>query len=255
MTAPPTHLDADWPAPPNVRALTTLRCAPGVSIPPFDRFNLGLRNGDDLGHATQNRQQLQALFALPSPPRWLQQVHGTGVVAVVESAGAEPIGDASTTVVPGCVLAILTADCLPVAFCNRSGTEVGAAHAGWRSLAAGVLEATVCAMQSDPADLMAWMGPAAGPQRYEVGAEVRDAFIAADPGASVAFAATRPGHWLIDLYAIARQRLSRCGVGSVHGGGLCTISDSARFYSHRRDARTGRMATLVWMARDAPAKP
>lgn len=248
MTAPPTHLAADWPAPANVRALTTLRGAPGMSLPPFDRLNLGLRSGDDLGHAIENRRRLQDIFSLPSQPRWLQQVHGTGVVRVDENQELEPVGDASTTSTPGCVLAILSADCLPVVFCNCAGTEVGAAHAGWRSLAAGVLEATVAGMTSDPEDLLAWMGPSAGPQRYEVGAEVRDAFLDGDPAAAAAFQATRAGHWLVDLYGLARQRLSRAGVSRLSGGGLCTISDPAHFYSHRRDGRSGRMATLVWFA-------
>ena len=154
------------------------------------------------------------------------------------------------TGVAGTVLAILTADCLPVLFCNAQGDEVAAAHAGWRGLSAGVLEATVAAMATPARELMAWLGPAAGPQAYEVGEEVRDAFVDRDAGASAAFVATRPGHWRVDLYALARLRLAQAGIqsGQVFGGGLCTISDPARFYSHRRDQRTGRMASLIWMA-------
>jgi hypothetical protein len=144
------------------------------------------------------------------------------------------------------VLAILTADCLPVVFAADDGSEVAAVHAGWRGLAAGVLEATLAAMRTPPARVLAWLGPAAGPQAYEIGAEVFDAFVARDPRADIAFVATRPGHWRVDLYALARMRLAVAGVADVHGGGLCTISDPQRFFSHRRDQRTGRMATLVW---------
>lgn len=243
---------ADWPAPPGVRALTTTRLGPGSSPPPFDRFNLGLRSGDDPANALTNRARLRAALALPGEPAWLQQVHGAGVVRLdAAPEGAEPEADAAATDVPGVVLAILTADCLPVVFCADDGSEVAAAHAGWRGLAGGVLEATVRAMHAPPDRLLAWLGPAAGPDDYEIGAEVRDAFTAHDPGAAEAFAATRPGHWRVDLYALARRRLAAAGVGAVHGGGLSTIGDAARFYSHRRDARTGRMATLAWIAPSA----
>ena len=160
---------------------------------------------------------------------------------------AMPCSSASVTSVPGVVLAILTADCLPVRFCNVAGTEVAAVHAGWRGLAGGVLEATVRSMRSASAELIAWMGPAAGPQAYEVGDEVRDAFLQTSASAAAAFVATHTGHWLVDLYALARQRLQEAGVGRIHGGGLCTISDRQRFYSHRRDGRSGRMASLVWL--------
>jgi hypothetical protein len=245
---------ANWEAPANVRAFTTSRTGPGVSQPPFDRFNLGMGCGDDLEHAQRNRERLVAEFDLPAAPRWLQQVHGLGVVRFdAPAAGAdarqEPVADASVTDLPNTVLAILTADCLPVLFCNQDGSEVAAAHAGWRSLSAGILEATVRAMHSPPARLLAWLGPAAGPQAYEIGVEVRDAFLAHDPGAAAAFTATREGHWLVDLYALARQRIAAAGVHRVFGGGLCTISDPQRFYSHRRDQRTGRMATLIFRER------
>jgi YfiH family protein len=246
--APTSILPADWPAPANVRAFTTLRTGPGVSLPPFDRFNLGLRCGDAPEAARENRRRLGTEFALPALPRWLQQVHGTDVVRFDEETDAahEPVADAAVTGRPDTVLAILTADCLPVLFCNRDGSEVAAAHAGWRGLAAGVLEATVRAMFSPPESLLCWLGPAAGPQAYEVGEEVRDAFVDADPGARSAFLATRHGHWRVDLYALARRRLQAAGVSRIHGGGLCTIADPQRFYSHRRDQRTGRMASLVW---------
>ena len=275
-------LPADWPAPANVRGFTTLRTGPGVSAPPFDRFNLGLRAGDEAEAVLRNRAALIEHAALPSPPRWLRQVHGVGVVrfdgaaqvrADLGSAAAsdvpqiaaqtpplppagegwdegapEPEADASVTSTPGTVLAILTADCLPVLFTADDGSEVGAAHAGWRGLAAGVLEATVAAMRTPPRRLIAWLGPAAGPQHYEIGAEVYDAFVTQDRAAAHAFVATRPQHWRVDLYALARRRLATAGLvpANIHGGGLCTISDPQRFYSHRRDQRGGRMATLIW---------
>jgi YfiH family protein len=244
----PAWFDADWPAPPGVRALTTLRGGEGVSAPPFERFNLGLRCGDAPEAARENRRRLAEWLALPSPPRWLDQVHGTAVhrARAGPAPALEPQADASVTDVPGVVLAVLTADCLPVVFAARDGGEVGVAHAGWRGLAAGVLEATVAALQTPPAQLVAWLGPAAGPQAYEIGAEVREAFVATDPGAAAAFVATRPDHWRVDLYALARRRLAAAGVAAVYGGNRCTISEPASFFSHRRDGRSGRLATLVW---------
>jgi hypothetical protein len=240
----PDFLPADWPAPANIRALTTLRSGQGVSDPPFDRFNLGVRCGDDPAVVLVNRQRLSEALALPSEPAWLSQVHGTKVVA--EPGADEPEADAAVSAQAGRVLAILTADCLPLLFCDETGSEIAAAHAGWRGLAAGVLEATVAAMQSPPHRLMAWLGPAAGPDAYEIGPEVREAFLAHDSRAEEAFMPTRPGHWRVDLYALARQRLADAGVERVFGGGLCTIGDPGRFYSHRRDHRTGRMASLIW---------
>lgn len=238
-------LPAEWPAPPQVRAFTTLRHGAGASPSPFDTFNLGLRSGDDVQAVARNRAELVERFALPSTPRWLHQVHGATVA--IEPGFDEPEADAAITRTPGTVLAILTADCMPVVFAADDGGEVGAAHAGWRGLAGGVLEATVAAMQAPPAGIVAWLGPAAGPQAYEIGQEVMDAFVARDPRAASAFAATRPGHWRIDLYTLARQRLVDAGVTRVSGGDLCTISEPQRFFSHRRDQRTGRMATLAWI--------
>lgn len=243
-------LQADWPAPANVRALTTLRSGPGVSLPPFDRFNLGLRCGDDPAHALENRRILRRELGLPAEPCWLNQVHGAGVVrfgSTNADSTEEPVADASMTGSAGTVLAILTADCLPVLFCNEAGSEVAAAHAGWRGLVGGVLEATVHAMQSPPSTLMAWLGPAAGPLAYEIGTEVRDAFVESCEADASAFVATRPGHWKVDLYALARRRLRDAGVLRISGGDHCTISDSDRFYSHRRDQRTGRMASVIWL--------
>lgn len=248
------RLDAKWPAPPGVHAFTTLRTGPGVSAAPFERFNLGSRCGDEADAVATNRTRLVEAARLPAAPHWLRQVHGTGVVrfgeGMVETAprddDGEPEADAAVTSVPGVVLAILTADCLPVVLAARDGSEVAAAHAGWRGLAGGVLEATVAAMRTAPGDVLAWLGPAAGADAYEVGREVFDAFVDPDPDAGAAFRATRPGHWHVDLYALARRRLAAAGVTRVFGGGLCSISDPVRFFSHRRDQRTGRMATLVW---------
>ena len=248
--AAPGWLDADWPAPPGVHAGTSLRNGPGQSPPPFDRFNLGLRCGDDPALARAHRQWLARQLRLPSEPHWLEQVHGTGVVRALAApvpGAPEPVVDAAVSAVPGVVLAVLTADCLPVVLAADDGREIGLAHAGWRGLAAGVLEATVGAMHTPPAALRAWLGPAAGPAAYEIGVEVFDAFTLGDPGAGSAFFATRPGHWRVDLFALARRRLAAAGVRRVHGGGLCTLGDPVRFYSHRRDGRSGRMATLAWI--------
>ena len=242
-------LPADWPAPPGVFAFTTLRGPAGDSRAPFDSFNLGMRSGDDEDVVAENRRMLENALELPSSPRWLRQVHGAGVV--VDPGFDEPEADAAITSTPGTVLAILTADCLPVVFAASDGSEVAAAHAGWRGLSAGVLETTVAAMQASPADIQAWLGPAAGPAAYEVGEEVFAAFVDHDPRAATAFASTHPGHWRVDLYALARQRLADAGITRVYGGGLCTISDPRRFYSHRRDQHTGRMATLVYAASSA----
>lgn len=221
------YLLADWPAPANVHALTILR------------------DGDDPTAALEYRRRLRETLPLPSEPRWLRQVHGTTVV--IEPDQDLPEADAAVSSASGVVLAILTADCLPVLFCNEDGSEIAAAHAGWRGLSAGVLEATVATMHSPSDRILAWLGPAAGPEAYEIGEEVHDAFLAHDPRAEAAFVPTQPGHWHVDLYALARQRLADAGVAKVFGGGLCTISDPQRFYSYRRDQSTGRMASLIWM--------
>lgn len=255
-------LRAQWRAPPTVHAFTTLRHGTGISRPPFDSFNLGNRDtpdGDDPAIVDRNRAEVVKGFGLPSPPRWMRQVHGTSVVRVDvapslagnEAEGHErdapPTADAAVTDVPGVVLAVMTADCLPVVLAAVDGSEVAVAHAGWRGLAAGVLEETLAAMRAPAARVVAWLGPAAGPGAYEVGPEVRQAFVHHDPRAADAFEQTRDGHWRVDLYALAHQRLADAGVPDVAGGGLCTISDDSRFFSHRRDGRSGRMATLAWL--------
>lgn len=248
-------LQADWPAPPGVRALTTRRHGAGISPAPFAQFNLGNRHaadGDTPANVEHNRQLLQQGLSLPSAPHWLRQVHGTTVLrfdAAPVAGASEPVADAAVTSVPGVVLAILTADCLPAVFAAADGSEIGAAHAGWRGLADGMLEDTVSAMNTPAAQLRAWLGPAAGPQDYEIGEEVYHAFVGHDPGAEEAFVATREGHWKVDLFALARQRLQAAGLDplNIHGGTVSTMADPD-LYSHRRDRRTGRMATLVWMA-------
>ncbi|HEX5756495.1 MAG TPA: peptidoglycan editing factor PgeF [Arenimonas sp.] len=243
-------LPADWPAPPGIRALSTLRFGLGASQPPFDQFNLGNCSsdmGDSPAQVAANRAVLREALRLPGEPQWLRQVHGIGVHRADDARPSDVVREADAVVGDGGqVLAILTADCLPVLLCSDDGSAIAAAHAGWRGLAAGVLEATVRAMPVSPSRVLAWLGPAAGPQAYEVGDEVRSAFVDRDPRAASAFHATRPGHWLCDLYALARQRLAMAGVNRIHGGGLCTISAPQRFYSHRRDGRSGRMASLIW---------
>lgn len=236
----------DWNVPAQVRALVTTR-AGGVSGGAHAMLNLGLRCGDEVEAVLENRRRLRAL--LPAEPLWLRQVHGCGVLVAGSShaAGPEHEADASVTALPGTVCAVLIADCLPVLLADRRGEAVGVAHAGWRGLSSGVIEAAVGAFHCSPSRLVAWLGPAIGPRVYEVGDEVRAAFTARDAAAAEAFVSTRPGHWLADLYALARQRLSRCGVHEVGGGGFCTFSEPERFYSFRRDRMTGRMAALIWL--------
>ena len=232
----------DWSVPPGVRALQTLR-TDGCSPAPWASFNLGGHVGDDPARVAANRAELRQ--ALPAEPLWLTQVHGTTVV----DAGLAPQGaraDASFATQPGQVCAVMTADCLPVLFCDRAGTVVAAAHAGWRGLLDGVLENTIAALQVVPGDLLAWLGPAIGPECFEVGDEVRAAFVARDAEAAGCFRA-HGSKWLADIYALARQRLLQAGVTAISGGGACTVSDTERYFSYRRDGVTGRMATLIWL--------
>lgn len=243
---PRGFLAPHWPLPACVRAAVTTRQIAGASPPPFDGFNLGTRCGDDALAVAYNRGALVRLLALPRAPLWLQQVHGAGVVdADRDDLADEPHGDAAVTRRAHVVLAVLTADCLPVLLAAADGSAVGVAHAGWRGLAAGVLEAAVAALHQPRERVLAWLGPAIGAQSYEVGEEVRAAFVERDPAAVAAFTATRSGHWHCNLYALARQRLAAAGVTQVHGGGHDTFAD-ARLYSYRRDHTTGRFATLIW---------
>jgi len=239
----------DWPAPPNVRACVSLRRSPGLSLPPYDHCNLGSRCGDDAAAVASNRSLLAASLDLPSSPRWLQQVHGIEVARVDGiDAAIEPCADAAVTLRRGTVLAVLTADCLPVLLCRLDGSAVAAAHAGWRGLAAGVIEATCAALGTRGDALMAWLGPAIGPQSFEVGGEVRGAFVGAAAEAAAAFRPAAGDKWLADIYALARLRLRKAGIEAIYGGGLCTVGDPERFYSYRRDGVTGRMVTLIWRA-------
>jgi purine-nucleoside/S-methyl-5'-thioadenosine phosphorylase / adenosine deaminase len=238
----PDWVVPDWPAPHRVRALVTSR-AGGVSSGPYASLNLGSRVGDDPACVERNRAVLRA--CLPSDPCWMKQVHGTRVVAARE-AGVEVEADAAVSSAGGEVCAVLVADCLPVLLCDRDATVVAVAHAGWRGLSAGVIEAAVAAMRVPPQAVLAWLGPAIGAQAYEVGEDVRNAFLERDAGASAAFASRPDGKYLADLAMLARLRLGACGVGHVYGGGLCTASEQ-RFFSFRRDRITGRMAGLIWM--------
>lgn len=244
MSLPPEWIVPDWSAPQRVRALVTTRSG-GVSAAPYASLNLGTHVGDAPEAVDHNRRLLAR--HLPAGPLWLQQVHGTTVVrADAVASGTE--ADAAFTAKAGTVCAVMTADCLPVLLCDRAGTKVAAAHAGWRGLVGGVLERTVEAMQVPPEDLMAWLGPAIGPAAFEVGDEVRAAFCAHDPAAAGAFAAgLQPGKWMADIYMLARQRLTASGVGRIDGGGECTVADPARFYSYRREGVTGRFASLIWL--------
>ncbi|HEV2110974.1 MAG TPA: peptidoglycan editing factor PgeF [Gammaproteobacteria bacterium] len=237
----------DWPAPARVHAVSTTRDG-GVSTGVYASLNLGQHVGDEPAAVAENRRRLLAALGLADEPRWLEQVHGKRVARLEGEAVPEP-ADAAATDVSGEACVIMTADCLPVLFCDTSGTRVAAAHAGWRGLAAGVLEASVRAMDTVPGELLAWMGPAIGPKAYEVGEEVRRAFLAHDPRATAAFAPGKaPGKWWCDLYMLARQRLEAAGVQRIHGGGYCTYRERERFFSFRRDGECGRMASLIWLA-------
>jgi YfiH family protein len=238
-------LEPDWPAPTGVRALITTR-AGGVSVAPYSSFNLGLHVGDREAAVGENRARLRAV--LPAEPVWLEQVHGTAVVdaASMTRSGPVPRADGAFSRERDVVCAIMMADCLPVLLAGMDGAVVGVAHAGWRGLSAGVIESTIDRMGEDPARIVAYLGPAIGPAAYEVGAEVRDAFVSHSGDAARAFVDRGGGKFLCDLYRLARQRLGSLGVLSVHGGDACTFADRERFFSFRRDGRTGRMAALVW---------
>ena len=241
----PDWIIPEWPVPQSVRALSTTRTG-GVSEGRWKSLNLGDHVEDDPAAVAENRRILAGKAALPSEPLWLQQVHGCAVAdAAAGQEGCE--ADAAWSDSPGRVCAVMTADCLPVLFANRSGTRVAAAHAGWRGLAAGVLERTLGHFADAPGEIVAWLGPAIGPGAFEVGDEVREAFVSIHADSQGAFTATQPGHWLADIYLLARTHLAAAGVSQVYGGEFCTYSDSTRFFSYRRDGVTGRMATLIWL--------
>ncbi|MCB1858667.1 MAG: peptidoglycan editing factor PgeF [Gammaproteobacteria bacterium] len=235
----------DWPAPNRVRAVITTRSG-GVSGGPYLGLNLGDHVGDDAHRVAENRARLRSQASLPAEPRWLNQVHGCAV-AQCGFNGPAGTADAATAVEAGVVCAVLTADCLPVLLCNRQGSRVAVVHAGWRGLAAGVIEAAISAFDDHPSEILAWLGPAIGPKAFEVGTEVRTRFVEGCPSDASCFQAHRTGHWLADIYRLARNRLNRVGLLDISGGGDCTFSDPERFYSFRRDGITGRMATLIWL--------
>jgi YfiH family protein len=232
----------DWPAPSNVRAWVTERG--GASR--YGTWNLALHVGDDARAVEANRKRLRDALGLPNDPSWLEQVHGTRVLDL----DRDEVGpaDGAVTTRAATVCAVMTADCLPVLLCDRAGTRVGAAHAGWRGLRDGVLPAAVAALRVPPAQVLAWLGPAIGQASYEVGAEVRDAFVAREAAAARRFVPNARGRWQADLYGLARDALMAAGVTSVHGGGFCTFTEAERFFSHRREAPCGRMASLIWLA-------
>ncbi len=233
----------DWPAPANVQALQTTR-AGGESVGPYASLNLGDRVGDIPLQVVANRLALNRF--VPTEPLWLKQVHGVKVVDAA-TASCLPEADAAYARVPHAVCTVMTADCLPVLLCDEAGSVVGAAHAGWRGLLGGVLEATITAMQASPSHLIAWLGPAIGPQAFEVGMEVRDAFVAQHAQAAQAFLPNPNDKWLADIYLLAKQRLRTMGVDRIYGGGLCTYTDQTRFFSYRRNGITGRMASMIWL--------
>lgn len=239
------YLYPDWPAPKNVHAVSTTRQG-GVSHAPFDSMNLGTHVEDDLKNVQKNRKILSKALNLEASPFWLNQIH-SNVVANLDYE--YPLVDADAAITQdnqrSCI--VMTADCLPVLFCDTSGSVVAASHAGWRGLNTGILEKTVHAMQCPPEHVLAWLGPAIGASAFEVGDEVRYAFMQHDANAAHAFKAHSKGKWLANIYQLATQRLNRIGVQKIYGGGECTYSDTQRFYSYRREAKTGRMASLIWM--------
>jgi len=236
----------DWPAPEHVRAYSSTREG-GVSQGAWASLNLATHVQDDLKHVAENRRRLSEALAIPNEPYWLEQVHGTEVVR--PELNTTHCADAAFTQQSDTPCVVMTADCLPVLFCDEQGTAVAAAHAGWRGLAAGVLEQTLKCFE-DQSMVMAWMGPAIGPKHFEVGDEVREVFVQQHSQTESAFVESRPGHWMADIFQLAQQRLSAAGVSQIFGGGICTYADADYFYSFRRESITGRMASLIWLSDD-----
>lgn len=239
-------LHPHWPAPANVRAVSTLRTG-GVSHAPYDSFNLASHVGDENQAVAENRRCLRDQLSLPGEPAWLDQVH-SNVAVIADHWPQPPRADACVATSRGQVCVVLTADCLPVLFCSRDGTRVAAAHAGWRGLAAGILDNTVRLLSVPGKELLAWMGPAISQPAFEVGDDVRSVFLARDSGAAPAFAPNARQRWQCDLYELARRNLAQLGVHDVYGGDHCTHAEAERFFSFRRDGQCGRMATLIWVA-------
>ncbi|WP_028449571.1 peptidoglycan editing factor PgeF [Chitinibacter tainanensis] len=239
----PAFYTPNWPAPARVRALQTTRLG-GHSLPPYASLNLGQHVGDDPQQVAANRAIVAA--ACGSQPRWLNQVHGVAVVDAAEIT--QPVdADASYSRALGVVSVVMTADCLPLLFCDRAGTVVASAHAGWRGLCNGVIEATVAKMACPASEILVWLGPAIGPNAFEVGDEVRAAFMATDPQAELAFKKQEGGKWLADIYLLAHQRLHTLGITAIYGGDQCTVTQAETYFSYRRDGQTGRLASLIWL--------
>lgn len=235
----------NWPAPKNIKAFTTTR-AGGFSQNAFASFNLAHHVGDETEMVKKNRAHLHDTMQLPNEPVWINQVHGITVVPA-DKVSTVTTADASFTQQPNIVCSVLTADCLPVFFCDKNATRVAVAHAGWRGLAAGIIEQTITALNIAADNLLVWLGPAIGPAVFEVGAEVVTQFCEGDPQAETAFKPSPNNRWLADIYLLAKQRLQKCGITAIYGGDLCTYSDNERFFSYRRDGQTGRMASLIWL--------
>lgn len=246
-------IQPNWPAPPNVKAVVTTRHAPDekkqkLLTSPYDGFNLASHVGDQPKNVQANRHLLEKTLGLSGSPCWLDQRHSCRVIDVHDyPQGTLPQADASFSNRPGPACVVQTADCLPVLFCDKQGTSVAAAHAGWKGMADGILEATVDRLKLKPGNLLVWLGPAIGPDAYEIDRPVYEAFIKRDPKAEQAFGPSRPGHWYMNLYTLARQKLIACGIDIIYGGGFCTYTHPELFYSYRRNPVTGRMASLIWL--------
>ena len=245
-TSTPEIIEPNWPAPKNIRAYSTTRMG-GVSEGGYSHFNLAQHVGDNIEHVEKNRQQLIDHLKLPSQPVWLNQIHGIQVSDAAIDAVEIPEADASYSFELNKVCSVMTADCLPVLICNRNGTKVAAVHAGWRGLANGVIEASIAALNEKASELMVWLGPAIGPKHFEVGEEVRQIFVNDLSKTSQAFVPHKAEHYLADIYQLARMRLNRLGIDAIYGGEFCTYTDAEHFYSYRRDGKTGRQASLIWI--------
>ena len=249
MLKAPLLIEPDWPAPANVKALQTTRLG-GVSLGSYESLNLGGHVADNELHVEQNRRRLAE--HLPNPPLWLQQIHGTAVVNELQALN-QPEADGAYTKEVNQVCAVMTADCLPVLFCNESGTQVAAVHAGWRGLAAGILEKTLNTFDCVNETILVWLGPAIGPSAFEVGLPVYEAFCQGQAEALDCFKKLKnegvqgEDKWHADLYSLARLRLKKAGIQQIYGGEECTFTNEAHFFSYRRDGETGRMATCIWL--------
>lgn len=237
-------IQPNWPAPTNISAGTTTRLG-GVSKAPYDSLNLGSNTGDDIDAIRQNREHFQQVLSLPNEPYWLNQVHGNTAISIDANYQATN-ADASYTNQPGVICTVLTADCLPILVCNQAGTEIAAIHAGWRSLASGIIENTIAKFAAPPEQLLTWLGPCISAQVYEIGEEVYTSFVETNPETKKAFIPTREHHWLANLPLLAEQRLHALGIEQIYHSNLCTLQDETQFFSYRRDCETGRMASFIY---------